>query len=373
MAQAPQQLPNGFISNGVILPPNYHQPLQSGGISGSETVLLRNIDELLYFKQLIAVEPQTRAHVKELHIHGWGNLTGYDQRLWIDSIPRYLGGQLFNLKIIHFESWNESYLNTQCIRSLADAFPTIDTLRFSHCKFTHFQDFEEALFSFPALSHLCIYNLNGFPYDDPNATLTYLALPNPRRRDMRLKSLHLAWDCNIWLMFAWLRLTAPSLQRLQVEAVNTEDDIRAVTALLQTLGPELQHLTIGCVFNADMLMRTRFEDFIDISHNTGLVSLRLYVESLETYNLHWVSTILVQLASRRITEVALDLPLSHENDLMNTTWNWIVARLGELNLRKVEVVHCGPLGWREAEAAIRAQFSWLPFLNVVNERIDCSS
>ncbi|KAH9942718.1 hypothetical protein B0H21DRAFT_750501 [Amylocystis lapponica] len=372
MAAFSQQLPTDFVYDRSIIPPRYHQLLQSSGLSGFETVLLKNLDELQEFKQMIAVEPQTRPYVKELHLDGWGSLSGNDQRPWIDSIPHHLAGQLSNLKSIHFELWDESYLNTQCILGFGNAFPTVDTLRFSHCTFAHFRDFEEVLLSFPALSHLSVYNLNGFPEDDPNTTLTYLTSPNPRRRDVRLKYLHIAWGDNAELLFAWLRLTACSLRSLRLDRVSTEDDARAVTALLQTLGPELRHLTIGCVFNVDTAMRTHFDDFINISGSTGLVSLRLLVDSLDTYDLPWVSSILAQLASRRIAEVALEVPLFSEEDLENTTWSEIVAKLRELNLRKLEVVHCGQLGSEDAEAAIQAQFSLFfcpDVLHIVDNRI----
>ncbi|KAH9941040.1 hypothetical protein B0H21DRAFT_753747 [Amylocystis lapponica] len=189
-------------------------------------------------------------------------------------------------------------------------------------------------------------------------------------------------------MFAWLRLTTTlplhSLRSLRLDAVHTEDDTRAVAALLQTLGPDLQHLTIGCPFNYDTPMRTHFDHFINISGNTGLISLRLLVTSLETYNLPWVLSILEQLASRRITEVALEVPLFYEHQLEDMTWHEIVAKLRKLNLRKVEVVHRGMLEWEKAKPAIRKCFDWVrlptswvpgpitPILNIVNDPIDYS-
>ncbi|KAH9940282.1 hypothetical protein B0H21DRAFT_754939 [Amylocystis lapponica] len=373
MAEFSQQLPTDFVYDRSIIFPRYHQLLQSSGLSRSETVLLKNPDELREFEQMIAVDPQTRPYVKGLHLNGWGNLSRIDQRSWIDSVSNHLGGQLPNLKSIHFESWDESYLNTQCILGFGNAFPTVDTLRFSRCTFAHFRDFEEVLLAFPALSHLSVYNLNGFPEDDPNTTLAYLTSPNPRRRDVRLEYLHIAWDDNIELLFAWLRLTACSLRSLRLDRVSTEDDARAVTALLQTLGPELRHLTIGCVFNVDTTMRTHFDNLINISGSTGLVSLRLLVDSLDPYDLPWVSSILAQLASRRIAGVALEVPLFSKEDLQNTTWSEIVAELRELNLQKLEVVHCGPLGREEAKAAIHAQFSLFfspDVLHIVDNRID---
>ncbi|KAH9941032.1 hypothetical protein B0H21DRAFT_753699 [Amylocystis lapponica] len=337
-----------------------------------KTILLRNLVELGEFEKKNAAEPQRRSYITELHIDG--RQTDDKQPPWTDSIPSFLGGKLFNLESIHFERWTDR--NTHGILGFTNAFPTVKALRFSHCEFTDFQYFETVLLSFPALAHLYVHNLYKI---DRLTTVIYLASPNPRLQDVQLQFLWIAGMDNIGLMFTWLRHTKTmrSLRRLRLDAVHSEDDARAAMAFLQVLGPELQQLTIGCMFDYDTPMRTHFDHFIDMSGNTGLISLRLLVTSLEQENLPWVLRILAQLrlASRRIAEVTLEVSLINKNQLWNTEWDWIVARLGELNLRKVEIVHRGTLHNSEAEPAFMERFRGLPcgLLTItVNNAIDHS-
>ncbi|KAH9928053.1 hypothetical protein B0H21DRAFT_894817 [Amylocystis lapponica] len=319
MAETPQILSGGRILSGEV-------------ISYTRDVVrdLSNQDDLQAFVQELADDPEKGKYIKELSIKGQGNSPGAD---------------LPNLENIHFDSiaWDRSHLdalNTRLVPDLGHAFPTVMNLRFIYCSFAHFRDFEAVLLSFPALSGLIVESLMGLPTDDKE-TLAYLRIPVPGRAVVRLQSFHILRDSRMELLFAWLRRTATMTSdrfRLHLIDVSNEHEVFLVRQLLETLGPTLRYLTIG---NRDNPMR---EPFIDISHNTGLVSLGFLFLNIEPHTVPCASSILAKLAS----------------PLQDASWGEFVAKVGALKLQKVTVVHGGTLEWKRARKAIEATFSRLP-------------
>ncbi|KAH9921264.1 hypothetical protein B0H21DRAFT_201713 [Amylocystis lapponica] len=329
--------------------------------------VLRNQDYLQAFVRELAADPQMGKSIKQLQIIGQGNGNGADVCLWIDTIPRLLHGKLPNLKSIHFNcvAWDRSHLNpplnAQLVPGLSEAFPTVVTLEFKDCSFAHFRDLEAVLLSFPNLSHLSVDTLMGLPANDKE-TLDYLTIPVLPRADVRLQTLRLVRYSRMELLFAWLRLTATMTSdnlNLILFAVSNEHEVFVVTQLLEILGPVLRDLTIGNTFNCDNLNPLR-EPFIDISHNTRLVSLYFSFPSMEPHTVSWALSILAQLTSPRIREIAIVVFLSDETQLQDAIWSEFVAKVGALNLQKMTVMHGGTLEWKRARKAIKATFSRLP-------------
>ncbi|KAH9921265.1 hypothetical protein B0H21DRAFT_766947 [Amylocystis lapponica] len=128
----------------------------------------------------------------------------------------------------------------------------------------------------------------------------------------------------------------------------------------------LEHLTIGDTFNRVKSLREPLDRYINISYCKSLASLHFIFTSLEPHTVSWASSLLAQLASpHSITKVTLDVYLSNEKQLWNAAWNDIVAKLGALNLQRVEVVHRGALEQGKARTAIDVTFSRLPNLFIV--------
>jgi len=300
------------------------------------SITVINSHVLSKFIQLITHTSRIACYVQDLRINARQSSDNPRLQHWILDIISLPIGNLTRLTTLRFEhvQWNFLCMGPRFLAGL-EQFTCVNELHIYACTFFDLFDFETLVVAIPSLSKLCVDLLSWYYYKSDPAKPGFVD-----RCRLRLSSVELKRYSAPSVLSTWL-LQTPCISSLREVALDwiMPSEEKAVGTFLQRLGPSLHHLRIGCrIKNESDTAAASLLEYIDLSHNTELLSLHFIIDDLQDLSISWVPALLSQVNNGSIKQITFELVQHSVHNLHQSPWVEVARILSEQNFATIRDV-----------------------------------